>query len=66
VPTSAPWLKVAEVIDYLRVVVPRTAVPIHQAVLSKPGQQLHYQLLKDLSPQDTMVRVLEPGNVTTL
>jgi L-ascorbate metabolism protein UlaG (beta-lactamase superfamily) len=66
VPTSAPWLRIAEVIDYLRAVVPPTAVPIHQAVLSAPGQQLHYRLLENLSPQDTTVRVLEPGNATTL
>ena len=66
VPTSAPWLRIAEVIDYLRAVVPRTAAPIHQAVLSSPGQQLHYRLLENLGPKDTTVRVLEPGNATTL
>jgi L-ascorbate metabolism protein UlaG (beta-lactamase superfamily) len=66
VPTSAPWLKIAEAIDYLRAVAPRTAVPIHQAVLSAPGQQLHYRLLENFSSQDTTVQVLEPGNATTL
>lgn len=66
VPTSAPWLSIAEVIDYLRAVVPRTAVPIHQAVLSARGEQLHYRLLENLSPRDTTVRVLEPGKTTTL
>ncbi|MDQ4033487.1 MAG: hypothetical protein M3332_15055 [Actinomycetota bacterium] len=34
VPTAAPWLKIGEAIDHLRAVPPRTAVPIHQAVLS--------------------------------
>jgi hypothetical protein len=53
------------VIDYLRAVVPRTAVPIHQAVLSAPGQQLHYRLLENLSPPETTVRVLKPGAATT-
>ena len=66
VPTSAPWLRIAEVIDYLRAVVPRTVVPIHQAVLSAPGQELHYRLLENLSPQETTVRVLQHGNATTL
>jgi L-ascorbate metabolism protein UlaG (beta-lactamase superfamily) len=66
VPTSAPWLRIAEVIDYLRAVEPRTAVPIHQAVLSGLGQQLHYRLLENFSLPDTTVRVLEPGNATTL
>lgn len=65
VPTSAPWLRIAEVIDYLRAVVPRTAVPIHQAVLSARGEQLHYRLLENLSPRNTTVRVLEPGKTTT-
>jgi hypothetical protein len=55
VPTSAPWLKVAEVIDYLRAVSPRTAVPIHQAVLSTQGEQLHYRLLDSLSSELTTV-----------
>jgi hypothetical protein len=54
------------VIDYLRAVVPRTAVPIHQAVLSTPGLQLHYRLLENLSPQETTVRVLEHGKASTL
>ena len=66
VPTSAPWLRIAEVIDYLRAVVPRIAVPIHQAALSAPGHQLQYRLLENFSSHDTTVRVLEPGNTTTL
>jgi L-ascorbate metabolism protein UlaG (beta-lactamase superfamily) len=66
VPTSAPWLKVAEVIDYLRAVAPRTAVPIHQAVLSGQGEQLHYRLLDSLSSPQTTVRVLDHGEPTPL
>lgn len=66
VPTSAPWLKVAEVIDYLRAVSPRTAVPIHQAVLSTQGEQLHYRLLDNLSSPQTTVQVLDHGEPTTL
>ena len=33
-PTGAPWLKLSEAVDFLRAVAPRTAVPIHEAVLS--------------------------------
>ena len=66
VPTAAPWLKIAEAIDYLHAVAPGTAVPIHQAVLSAPGQQVHYQLLDNLSPPGTTLRVLDPGEATTL
>ncbi|NMH98666.1 MBL fold metallo-hydrolase [Pseudonocardia acidicola] len=66
VPAGAPWLKVGEAIDYLRAVAPRTAVPIHQAVLSAPGQQFHFQLLENLGPKQTTMRVLTPGEATTL
>lgn len=66
VPAAAPWLKAAEAIDYLRAVAPRTAVPIHQAVLSTAGQKLYYQLLENLGPQQTSVRPLDPGNATKL
>jgi L-ascorbate metabolism protein UlaG (beta-lactamase superfamily) len=66
VPTSAPWLRIAEVIDYLRAVVPSTAVPIHQAMLSAPGRQLHYRLIENLGPKETTVRVLDAGKATTL
>ncbi|MDQ3762467.1 MAG: MBL fold metallo-hydrolase [Actinomycetota bacterium] len=66
VPTAAPWLKIAEAIEYLHAVAPRTAVPIHQAVLSAPGQQVHYRLLDSLGPPQTTVRVLDHGDSTTL
>ena len=39
-PVSAPWLKLAEAIDYLRAVRPARAVPIHDAILSDAGKQL--------------------------
>ena len=56
-PTGAPWLKVAEAIDYLRAVAPRTAVPIHEAVLSRP--QMHYGMFERLGPEGTALRVLD-------
>jgi len=61
VPTSAPWLKIAEAIDYLRAVAPRTAVPIHQAVLSAPGQQFHYRPPEHTSQTDMTEGVVEQG-----
>ena len=48
-----------------RLITPR-AVPIHQAVLSAQGQQVHYRLLDSSSPLQTTVRVLDPGDATTL
>jgi L-ascorbate metabolism protein UlaG (beta-lactamase superfamily) len=40
VPIGAPWMKVAEAIDYVRAVAPARAHPTHDAVLSGPGQQI--------------------------
>jgi L-ascorbate metabolism protein UlaG (beta-lactamase superfamily) len=56
-PTGAPWLKVSEAVDYLRAVAPRTAVPIHEAVLARPA--VHYGLFEKLGPTGTAVRVLD-------
>lgn len=36
-PMSAPWLKVAEMIDYVREVKPRQGLAIHDAILSDKG-----------------------------
>ena len=48
-PTGAPWLKLSEAVDFLRAVAPRTAVPIHEAVLSRP--QMHYRMFEQLRPE---------------
>jgi L-ascorbate metabolism protein UlaG (beta-lactamase superfamily) len=64
VPTSAPWLKVAEVIDYLRAVAPRTAVPIHEAVVAKPA--IFFGHLDRLGPEGTTFRPLDAGTSVTL
>jgi hypothetical protein len=38
VPIGAPWMKIAEAIDYVRTVAPQRAHPTHDAVLSAAGQ----------------------------
>ncbi|MEC3977055.1 MBL fold metallo-hydrolase [Amycolatopsis sp. H20-H5] len=63
-PTGAPWLKLGEAIDYLRAVAPRLAVPIHEAVLSRPG--MHYGMFTNFAPDGTEVKVLDPGELTKL
>ncbi len=40
VPSSAPWLKIGEVMDYVQAVAPRRAFPTHEAGASKIGQQM--------------------------
>ncbi len=63
-PTGAPWLKLSEAVDYLRAVAPRTAVPIHEAVLAMP--QMYYQRFVELGPKETTVKVLDRGEATAL
>ncbi|GAA4610841.1 MBL fold metallo-hydrolase [Saccharopolyspora hordei] len=58
-PTGAPWLKLSEAVDFLRAVAPRTAVPIHEAVLARP--QMHYRMFEQLKPERTTVHVLTRG-----
>ena len=65
-PVGGPWMKLAESVDYLRAVAPEIAVPIHQAGLAGIHQQLHYQVLRNLAPSGTSVRVLDHGVTTAL
>jgi L-ascorbate metabolism protein UlaG (beta-lactamase superfamily) len=39
VPTSAPWLKLREALEFVRAVKPRRAFSIHDAMLSERGEQ---------------------------
>lgn len=45
VPISAPWLKIAEAIDYLQQVRPEIAIPIHDAILSDAGRAIADRLV---------------------
>jgi L-ascorbate metabolism protein UlaG (beta-lactamase superfamily) len=60
VPAGAPWLKLAEAVDYLRRVGPRVAVPVHEKVLSAAGIAIHYRQLEELGRR-TVLRVLDDG-----
>nr|WP_042183688.1 MBL fold metallo-hydrolase [Kibdelosporangium sp. MJ126-NF4]CEL15742.1 FIG00820473: hypothetical protein [Kibdelosporangium sp. MJ126-NF4]CTQ93668.1 FIG00820473: hypothetical protein [Kibdelosporangium sp. MJ126-NF4] len=64
VPTAAPWQKLSEAVDFLRVVRARVAIPIHEAVASVP--QMYYSRFAELGPKDTEVRVLTPGETTAV
>ena len=39
-PVTAPWMKVAESLDFLRATKPKLAFPIHDAIANKTGQDL--------------------------
>jgi L-ascorbate metabolism protein UlaG (beta-lactamase superfamily) len=64
-PVSAPWLKVAEAVDYLRAVGPRVVVPIHDAILSDAGRALTDRVVGTLAGA-TEYRRLTPGESMTV
>jgi L-ascorbate metabolism protein UlaG (beta-lactamase superfamily) len=62
VPVSAPWLKISEVIDYVRAVGPGQSIAIHDELLNPNGLQLVGNLMQTLArPQDGGFRRVEPG-----
>lgn len=52
-PIGAPWLKLAEAVDYLRAVAPDLAIPIHQGGLAPAHRELHCGLLARFAPAGT-------------
>lgn len=59
IPAVAPWMKVAETVDYLRAVAPAIAIPIHDGITTAP--QLYYGHLDRLGPESTTLRVINDG-----
>lgn len=67
VPTNAPWLKVAEVIDYLREVRPGRAYSIHDGLLNEHGLALIDAALSARAQElNADVRRLKPGDTVDL
>lgn len=47
VPTSAPWLRISDVIDFLEVIKPKRAFSTHNALLSEQGNKLQNSRVKE-------------------
>lgn len=62
VPIAAPWLKVAESVEFVRAVKPRVAVPIHEKLLANP--ELGYGWLKNFTSDVTPLKPLALGEPT--
>lgn len=48
-PISAPWLKLAESMDFLATVKPKIAFPTHNAILSEIGENMAEQMLSGVA-----------------
>lgn len=58
-PAVAPWMRIADAIEFYRAVSPTIAVPIHEAVASVP--QLFYGMLDNLGPDRARLEVIDDG-----
>lgn len=67
VPAGAPWLKIAEVMDYVTAVAPKRSFPTHQMVLSKIGQGMANARIKAMTEKaGGEFFPLEPGDTLDL
>jgi L-ascorbate metabolism protein UlaG (beta-lactamase superfamily) len=59
VPVGAPWMRVSDAVDYLHMLQPRVAVPVHDH--ENVFALMIYHLFEQLGPDGTKVTVLEAG-----
>lgn len=60
-PIGAPWMKLAEAVDYLQAVAPKIAIPIHQGGLQPAHRDLHCGLLTKFAPAGTQFITVKSG-----
>jgi len=51
-PTSAPWLKIGDVMDYIQEVKPAICFPTHNALLSQLGNDLNNSRVKQVTEEN--------------
>jgi L-ascorbate metabolism protein UlaG (beta-lactamase superfamily) len=61
-PTSAPWLKIGDVMDYIKEVKPEICFPTHNALLSQLGHDLNNSRVKLVTDENGgEFKILEVG-----
>jgi L-ascorbate metabolism protein UlaG (beta-lactamase superfamily) len=66
VPTSGPWTKFGEAVDFVRAVSPQTAVQIHEIMLSEVGQQSMAMFISPKMLTDVSLTILPVGDTITV
>lgn len=62
-PASAPWLRVKDAGSFIANCKPKIAFPIHNAVLSPEGEEIHYRILGEECKQlGVSWKILQPGD----
>jgi L-ascorbate metabolism protein UlaG (beta-lactamase superfamily) len=65
-PTSGPWTKLGEAVDYVRAVRPQQTVPIHEMLLSEIGQNFSATLLGEQGLTGIPFTIVAPGESLTV
>jgi L-ascorbate metabolism protein UlaG (beta-lactamase superfamily) len=65
-PVGAPWLKVAEVMDYVLALAPARTFPVHEATLSEAGFAMHAGRIASMTEPRGEAVVLRPGETLHL
>ena len=66
VPTSGPWTKLGEAVDFVRAVNPERAVQIHEIMLSEVGQQSTAMFLSPKMLTDVSLTIVPVGDTITV
>jgi L-ascorbate metabolism protein UlaG (beta-lactamase superfamily) len=62
-PAAAPWMSIAEAVDYLRAVAPQQAVPIHQGIIAPDARGIYHGRLSEMCDAD--FQILPEENAVT-
>jgi L-ascorbate metabolism protein UlaG (beta-lactamase superfamily) len=66
VPTSGPWTKFGEAVDFVRAVNPQSAVQIHEIMLSDIGQQSMAMFVSPKMLTDVSLTIVPVGDTITV
>jgi L-ascorbate metabolism protein UlaG (beta-lactamase superfamily) len=65
-PTSGPWARIAEAVDFVRAVRPQALVQIHDMLLSEIGQQVTANFLSPQGLTEVALTIVPVGETMTL
>jgi L-ascorbate metabolism protein UlaG (beta-lactamase superfamily) len=65
-PTSGPWTKLGEAVDYVREVKPQHLIQIHELMLSETGQQSVARMLSPEMLSETPLAIVNVGATVTV
>ena len=66
VPTSGPWAKFGEAVDFVRAISPERAVQIHEMMLSEVGQQAIAMFISPKMLTDVSLTLVPAGDTITV